>query len=170
VTARQPEPFAARLHVVPRVIRPVQAALVRLFRRYFERAPGWVLLTTTGRKSGLPREVLLPCERSRDAMIVISTYGWRSNWIRNIRRDARVGVTCAGWVLGARAEIVEDLDEKRAVVSTHPFCPAAPFGIVNFLHRTLLRPIWVPFLRWWVKSRPIVVIRPEGVDARGLHS
>ena len=166
VTAPRPEPIAARLHFIPRAIRPVQAALVRLFRRYFERAPGWVLLTTTGRKSGLPREVLLPCERSRDALIVISTYGWQSNWIRNIRHDARVGVTCAGWVLEARAEVIQDLDAKRDVVSTHPFCPAAPFGVVNLLHRTLLRPIWVPFLRWWVKSRPVIVIRPE----RGVHS
>jgi F420H(2)-dependent quinone reductase len=60
---------------------------VRLLRRYFERAPGWVLVTTRGRKTGLPREVLLPCERSADAIVVISTYGWRSNWIRNMRKD-----------------------------------------------------------------------------------
>jgi hypothetical protein len=32
---------------------------------------------------------------------------------------------------------------------------------VNFVHRTLLRPLWVPFLRWWVTNRPVVIIRPE---------
>jgi deazaflavin-dependent oxidoreductase (nitroreductase family) len=154
-----PEPFAARLHFIPRGIRPLQGAIVRLFRRYFERAPGWVLLTTTGRRTGLPREVLLPCERWRDGLIVISTYGWRSDWIRNLRRDSRVRITCAGWVLGAEAEIVEDLAAKRALVSAHPFFPPAPFAILNLLHRTLLRPLWLPFLRWWVKSRPVVVIR-----------
>ena len=37
--------------------------IIKTFRRYFERAPGWVILTTRGRKTGLPREVLLPCER-----------------------------------------------------------------------------------------------------------
>jgi deazaflavin-dependent oxidoreductase (nitroreductase family) len=146
---------------VPRAIRPLQAALVRVFRRYFERAPGWVLLTTTGRVTGLPREVLLPCERSGDALLVISTYGWESDWIRNIRRDPRVLVTCAGWVLRARAEVVEDLARKRAIVSARPFFPAAPFAVLNFLHRTLFRPIWVPFLRWWVTARPVVLIRPE---------
>ena len=164
------EPFAARLHFIPLAIRPVQGAIVRLFRRYFERAPGWVLLTTTGRKSGLPREVLLPCERLRDALFVISTYGSHSNWMRNIRRDPRVTVTCAGWVLDARAEIVDDLDAKRDIVSTQPFFPVAPFGILNVLHRTLLRPIWVPFLRWWVKSRPVIVIRPEGRSVQELGS
>jgi hypothetical protein len=84
---RLAEPFAARLHFVPRSIRGLQAAVVRLFRQYFERAPGWVPLTTVGRRTGLPREVLLPCERFRDGLIVISTYGWRSDWIRNIGRD-----------------------------------------------------------------------------------
>ena len=154
-------PFAARLHWIPRAIRPVQAAIVRLFRGYFERAPGWVLLTTTGRRSGLAREVLLPCERTRDALIVISTYGWQSNWIRNLRRNPRVRVTCAGWVLPAEAEVLEDIEAKRALVSAHPFFPPAPFAVLNFLHRTLLRPLWIPYLRWWVTSRPVVVIRPR---------
>lgn len=157
----RPEPFAARLHFIPRAIRGLQGAIVRLCRRYFERAPGWVLLTTIGRRTGLPREVLLPCERSRDALIVLSTYGWRSDWMRNIRRNPRVQVTCAGWVLRARAEIIEDRAAKRALVSAHPFFVPAPFAVLNFLHRTLLRPLWIPFLRWWVKSRPVVVIRLE---------
>ena len=155
------EPFAARLHFLPRSIRPLHAAMVRLLRRYFERAPGWVLLTTTGRRTGLPREVLLPCERSRDTLIVISTYGSQSDWIRNIRRDPRVQVTCAGWVLRAQAEIVEDIEAKRALISAHPFFPLAPFAVLNLLHRTVLRPVWLPFLRWWVTLRPVVVIRPE---------
>jgi len=155
------EPFGSRLHFIPRAIRPLQGALVRVCRRYFERAPGWVLLTTTGRRSGLPREVLLPCERTGDALYAISTYGRRSDWIRNIARDPRVRVTCAGWVLEARAEIVDELERKRALVSAHPFFPAAPFGVLNLLHRTVLRPLCVPFLRWWVSNRPVVVIRPS---------
>ena len=156
------QPFAARLHFLPRAIRPIQTTIVRVFRRYFEQAPGWVLLTTTGRRTGLPREVLLPCERTRDLMIVISTYGFESDWIRNLRRDPRVTVTCSGWVLPARAEIVEDLAAKRALVLAHPFFPPAPFGVLNFLHRTVLRPLTLLFLRWWVTRRPVVVIRPEG--------
>ena len=156
---RRAEPFAARLHFVPRSIRPLQAAIVRLLRRYFEHAPGWVLMTTVGRKTGLPREVLLPCERFRDGLIVISTYGSKSDWIRNIRRDPRVYVTCAGWVLHAQAEIVHDLAAKRSLISAHPFFAPAPFAVLNFLHRTVLRPVWLPFLRWWVTRRPVVVIR-----------
>ena len=159
---QRPEPFAARLHFIPRVvIKPLQSALVRILRRYFEQAPGWVLLTTTGRKTGLPREVLLPCERFAGGLIVMSTYGTRSDWMRNLARDPRVRVTCAGWVVDAHAEIVDDLAERRALVSAHPFCAPAPFGWVNFLHRTLLRPLTVAFLRWWVSNRPVVVVRPR---------
>jgi len=163
---RRVEPFAARLHVIPRIIiKPVQTALVRMFRRYFEQAPGWVVMTTTGRRSGFPREVLLPCERWAEGMLVISTYGNRSDWMRNIRRNPRVLVTCAGWMVAAEAEIVEELDAKRALVDAHPFCAPAPFGLINFLHRTLLRPLTCAFLRWWVNNRPVVVIRPQRAAA-----
>ena len=75
--------------------------MVWLFRRYFERAPGWVLLTTTGRRTGLPREVLLPCERFPGALLLISTYGSRSDWIRNIRRNPQPWIHA--YFQGARA-------------------------------------------------------------------
>ena len=154
-------PFAARLHFVPRLLRRPQGALVRWFRRYFERAPGWVLLTTRGRKTGIPREVLLPCERFRDGLLVISTYGLQSDWIRNIRQEPRVTVTAAGWVLPARAEIIDELARKRELVAAHAFFPALPIGVLNLRHRTLLKPLWIPFLRWWVTARPVVLIRTE---------
>jgi len=136
---------------------------VRLFRHYLERAPGWVLLTTTGRKTGLPREVLLPCERSPEAVIVISTYGWRSHWIRNLKRDPRVRITAGGWVLCGRAEVIEDLERKHAIVEADPFFPPAPFAVVHAVLRTLLRPLLIVFLRRWVSPRPIVLIRPEAI-------
>ena len=156
------EPFAARLHFVTRVTNRIQTYLVRALRRYFERAPGWVLLTTHGRKTGLPREVLLPCERFDGGLIVISTYGLRSNWIRNIERDAAVTVSCAGWVLPARAEIIDDLEAKRALVSAHPFFAPLPMMPINTLHITLLRGLTVAFLRRWVTHRPVVLVRHQG--------
>ena len=157
------EPFAARLHFIPRALRAPQNAIVRIFRRYFECAPGWVLLTTTGRTTGLPREVLLPCERYSEGLIVISTYGWRSHWIRNISHQPEVRVTCGGWVLSGRAEIVVDPQRKLALISANPFFPAAPFVIVHAVLRTLLRPLLVFLLQRWVAPRPIVLIRPRSL-------
>ena len=106
----------------------------------------------------LPREVLLPCERFDACVLVISTYGQRSNWIRNILRHPEVQVTCAGRTLAGRAEIVAALDRKQALVSARPFFVPFPTHFLNVLHRTLLRPLWVPFLRWWVRYRPVVII------------
>jgi deazaflavin-dependent oxidoreductase (nitroreductase family) len=154
------EPLAAHLHFIPRALRRPQNALVRILRRYFEQAPGWVLLTTRGRKTGLPREVLLPCERTPEGLIVISTYGWRSNWIRNIQHDANVTITAGGWVLSGRAELVELLERKIDLVSRYPFFPAAPFAPIHAVLRTLLRPVLVLFLRRWIRPRPLVVVHP----------
>jgi deazaflavin-dependent oxidoreductase (nitroreductase family) len=155
------EPFAARLHFIPRALRAPQNAMVRILRRYFETAPGWVLLTTTGRVTGLPREVLLPCQRYSEGLIVISTYGWRSHWIRNLSHEPEVRVTCGGWVLSGRAEVVEDRELKLSLISANPFFPAAPFAPVHAVLRTVLRPFLVFLLRRWVEPRPIVLIRPE---------
>jgi len=158
-----PPPFAARLHFIPRLLRRPHALLIRVLRGYFEGAPGWVLLTTRGRRTGLPREVLLPCARTEDAIVVISTYGDRSDWIRNLRKDPRVRVTCASHPLPARAEVIEDVARKRTLVSEHPFFPAAPFALVHAVALTVLRPLLVFFLRRWVTPRPVVVLRLESV-------
>jgi len=155
------EPWAAQLHFLPRALRGVHAVLIATLRGYFTRAPGWVLLTTRGRKTGLAREVLLPCARSNGDIIVLSTYGWQSDWMKNLRHDPKVQVTHRGRVLPARAEVVEDVDRKRAIVSAHPFCPAAPFLIVHAVALTVFRPFVILFLRHWVRPRPVVLLHVE---------
>jgi deazaflavin-dependent oxidoreductase (nitroreductase family) len=152
------EPFAAKLYFIPRAIRRLQAALVKVLRGYFSHASGWVLLGTIGRRSGLPRETLLPCVRAEGEIILISTYGWRSDWIRNLRKNPAVKVTREGAVVSGRAEVIEDLARKRAIVSEHPFVPPAPFKIVHAVALGVLRPIVVAGLQRWVSARPVVVI------------
>jgi deazaflavin-dependent oxidoreductase (nitroreductase family) len=151
------EPHFARLHFIPRAMRRPQNALVRAMRGYFSRAPGWVLLTTIGRRTGAPRETLLPCARTESEIIVISTYGWRSDWIRNLRSNPSVRVTRDGTVVPGRAEIVEDAASKRAVVTAHPFVPLAPFRIVHTLALDVFAPVTTGILRRWVIARAIVV-------------
>ena len=153
------EPFAARLHFIPRRMRRVQAAIVNARRDYFSHAPGWVLLTTTGRRTRLSREMLLPCARSENCIFLISTYGWQSDWFRNLRKNPEVKVTCNGIVIPGRAEVIEDLDQKLRIVSEHPFVAPAPFGFVQAIALTpALRPLVVAGLRRWVTPRPVVVI------------
>jgi deazaflavin-dependent oxidoreductase (nitroreductase family) len=156
------EPLAARFHFVVRRLRGVHAFLIGALRGYFTRAPGWVLLTTRGRRTGLPREVLLPCTRFDGTVLVMSTYGERSDWMRNLRHDPRVRVTQRGRVIDARAEVVEELDRKRALVTAHPFFAPAPFALVHVVALTVLRPFLILFLRRWVRPRPVVLFHTGG--------
>jgi deazaflavin-dependent oxidoreductase (nitroreductase family) len=146
------------LHVLTPLWRRPQRAFVALFRRYFERAPGWVVLTTRGRRTGLPREVLLPCRRIENDVLVLSAYGYRADWMRNALNDPTVRVTCNGRERRARAEIIEEVSRKRALLWRDPFLLPAPFAIVQALSWTLLRPVFFALAWPIVASRPLVLM------------
>jgi len=56
-----------------------------------------VLLEHRGRRSGKIRQVVLETlSVDHTALHLISGYGWRAQWLRNIEADPRVRVTC-GW-------------------------------------------------------------------------
>jgi deazaflavin-dependent oxidoreductase (nitroreductase family) len=156
------EPWAARLHFVARAIRPAQEALVSLFRRDVERSPHWVLLTTRGRRTGLPREVLLPCARAGTRVLVVSTYARRSAWIRNLEACPDVELTSGGEKVAGRAEIVDDVARKHALAAELPFLPLAPIGLAQSLARGALRGPAVAWLQRWVTPRPVVLIEVSG--------
>lgn len=156
------EPWAARLHFVARAIRPSQEALVSLLRRDVERSPHWVLLTTRGRKTGLPREVLLPCARDGKRVLVVSTYARRSAWIRNIEACPDVELTMRGKKVAGRAEIIDDVARKQALAAAMPFVPLAPIGLAQSLARGALRGPTVAWLKQWVTPRPVVLIEIAG--------
>jgi deazaflavin-dependent oxidoreductase (nitroreductase family) len=155
-TSSSKEPFAARLHFVPRLVNLVQRPLVRLRRPWLERSPHWVLLGTRGRRTGLPRETLLPCLRRGTVVVVISTYGHRADWLRNLRRDPVVSFTAGGGRCMGRAEIVEDLAAKAELVRGYRVFLPFPSGLTN----ALLGPLAGPLLPRWVRTRPVVVLRP----------
>ncbi len=152
------EPRAAKLHFITWPMNRINAARIRLAAGYYRRSPGWVVLTTTGRRTGLPRQTLLPCGRRNGEVVVVSTYGWRSDWIRNLRKDPRVTVTREGRVVSGTAEVVEDLERKRKIISEAPFI-IPPFAIARAIALGPLRAVTTAFLRRWVTSRPVVVIR-----------
>jgi len=89
---------------------------------------------------------------------VVSTYRWRSDWIRNLRKNPEVKVTRDGAEVSGIAEVVEDLERKRRIISENPFM-IPPFAIVRAIAFGPMRPVTTAFLRRWVTSRPIIVIR-----------
>ena len=66
---------------------------------------GPVVLETTGRRSGLPREVPVLATRVGDTLNV-STVRSDSQWLRNIEADDRVGV----WLGGQRRDATASVD------------------------------------------------------------
>ncbi|MFL5885749.1 MAG: nitroreductase family deazaflavin-dependent oxidoreductase [Thermoleophilaceae bacterium] len=77
-------------------------------------APWWVLLETTGRRSGLPRRV--PLARGPidgDIAWLIAVHGERAGFVRNIAADPRVRLKLGGRWRTGRASIVP-FDEQVA--------------------------------------------------------
>ena len=74
-----------------------------------QRASGLVLLlTTTGRKSGLPRQTRLQYEKEEGVIYVAAARGQQADWFRNILANPRVEVQLEGQSLRGLAEPITD--------------------------------------------------------------
>ena len=82
--------------------------------------PGLVLLETTGRRTGLPRRVLLGGRRTNGSVWVVAAHASKSAKVRNLRADPHVRVRVQGrWQTGV-AHIVPDDDARRRAVQVSP--------------------------------------------------
>jgi deazaflavin-dependent oxidoreductase (nitroreductase family) len=92
-----------------RVLNPV----VRPLLERGWRVPGYVLLETTGRRSGLPRRTPVGATLAGETLWFVSEHGRRSAYVRNIEADPRVRVRVRGsWRTGT-AQLLPD-DDPRA--------------------------------------------------------
>jgi len=67
-----------------------------------------LLLTTTGRKSGLPRVTPLQYECIDGDYYLGAARGLRADWVRNIQADPRVSVRVKRLCFDGQAEIITD--------------------------------------------------------------
>jgi deazaflavin-dependent oxidoreductase (nitroreductase family) len=67
-----------------------------------------LLLTTTGRKSGLPRQTRLQYEKEEGVIYVAAARGQQADWFRNILANPRVEVQFEGQSLRGLAEPITD--------------------------------------------------------------
>ena len=73
------------------------------------RLPFHTLLETTGRVSGLPRRTPLGGRRVGDVFWLVSEFGERSQYVRNIKADPRVRVRLRGrWHTGTARLLPDD--------------------------------------------------------------
>ncbi|BET49465.1 nitroreductase/quinone reductase family protein [Streptomyces tendae] len=85
-------------------------AFQRRLNAVVRRLPGQTLLETTGRVSGLPRRTPVGGRREGDSFWLVSEFGERSQYIRNIRADPRVRVRVRGRWYAGTAHLLPDDD------------------------------------------------------------
>ncbi|TJZ58867.1 nitroreductase family deazaflavin-dependent oxidoreductase [Streptomyces piniterrae] len=99
--------------------RAVTSFQRRIGNPILTRLPHQTLLETRGRKSGLPRRTPIGGRRIGREFWLVSEYGEKSQYVRNIQADPRVRVRVKGrWYTGT-AHLVPQ-DDARARLRTLP--------------------------------------------------
>jgi deazaflavin-dependent oxidoreductase (nitroreductase family) len=84
-------------------------AFQRKLNAVMRRLPLQTLLETTGRASGLPRRTPVGGRRVGDSFWLVSEFGERSQYVRNIKADPRVRVRIRGrWHTGTAHLLPDD--------------------------------------------------------------
>ncbi|MEU0949338.1 nitroreductase/quinone reductase family protein [Streptomyces canus] len=84
-------------------------AVQRLLNPVMRRLPLQTVLETTGRVSGLPRPTPVGGKRVGDSFWLVSEFGERSQYVRNIKADPRVRVRIRGrWHTGTAHLLPDD--------------------------------------------------------------
>jgi deazaflavin-dependent oxidoreductase (nitroreductase family) len=101
--------FRAVNFVQGRLLNPVVRAVLRRVT-----IPGWALLETTGRTSGLPRTTPVGDGLAGSTFWIVSEHGRRAAYVRNIEADPRVRVQVRGrWRTGTAHLMPEDDPRER---------------------------------------------------------
>jgi deazaflavin-dependent oxidoreductase (nitroreductase family) len=87
--------------------------LVRSAARAGVPLPGYVILETTGRKSGQPRQVPVGKSLDGDTLWVVAEHGARAAYVRNIQANPRVRVRLGRRWRAGTAHVLSD-DDWRA--------------------------------------------------------
>ncbi|KAF0107180.1 MAG: hypothetical protein FD146_2021 [Anaerolineaceae bacterium] len=80
----------------------------------------WMLITTTGRKSGKPRQVIVDVvdyDKETNTFYVEAAYGHRADWVRNIQANPDFRAQVGKRKFAARAEFLpSEIAEEKLVV------------------------------------------------------
>jgi len=126
-------------------LKPFNTRMVENYKN--GKGPGGVvlLLTTTGRKSGLPRSTPLQYEELNGMIYVASARGQQSDWFRNILADPNVHVQIQQREFDALAEPITD-----------------PVRIADFLEERLRRhPVMVRLIMCLFDGLPLRATRTD---------
>ncbi len=129
-------------------------------------ALGWLpflVLTTKGRKSGLPRHVLVEYRRHGSKYYVVSGWGDSTDWYRNIEQEPRVSIQQGGQIIDARAQLVDDPAE--ALRALYMFSRNSPIYEMLFARMSSARAADLNTLTEVVDEFTVVRLEPSGEEA-----
>ena len=91
---------------------PPNRLMVRLYRLGLGLLAGRtiLLLTTTGRRSGLPRVTPLQYEKVNGEIVVACGFGRQSDWVRNLQNDPHAQVQIRMHKFSVVAEVITDAE------------------------------------------------------------
>jgi deazaflavin-dependent oxidoreductase (nitroreductase family) len=72
----------------------------------------YLYLTTTGRRSGLPRQIEIWFTRHRGCYYLVAEHGREARWVQNIRADSAVRVRVGRRTFRGRARVVDARAER----------------------------------------------------------
>jgi len=95
----------------------------------------WMILTTRGRKSGLPRHAVLEYRRHGSKYYVISGWQDRPNWVQNLSNDPIVTIQDGRQTRHGKAHIVADSSEAwRAIYKFRYNAPLMEWILLKVSH------------------------------------
>jgi deazaflavin-dependent oxidoreductase (nitroreductase family) len=74
----------------------------------------FLYLTTTGRVTGLPREIEIWFVESKGKLYVLAEHFHETQWVKNIARDSRVRVRLGDHEFDANARILDEQRDRAA--------------------------------------------------------
>jgi deazaflavin-dependent oxidoreductase (nitroreductase family) len=110
-----------KYHAVRSVQRRLMNPLVRGTLSRGWRIPGYALLETTGRQSGLPRRTPVGDGLDGDTFWIVAEHGRRADYVRNIEAERRVRVLVRGrWRSGTAVPLPgDDPRERQRTLGRH---------------------------------------------------
>lgn len=146
--------------IIWRLMRRLNPRAVANFRRGIGPGGMVLLLTTTGRKSGLPRLTPLQYELVEGVYYVASARGSQADWFRNVQAHPQVEVEVSGQRFGGWAETITDPAQianfLQLRLERHPFA----MGILMRLEGLPLKYSRLD-LEKFASHKSLAAIRPE---------
>ena len=150
-----------------RIMRGMNRRVARLIARGLGPRQLVLVLTTTGRKSGLPRPTPLQFEEIDGAYYVGSARGERADWYRNVLADPCVQVQARGRNFPAFAETVDDAERVADFLAIRLKRRPVMIGLVMRLEGLPLRYRRADLVRF-AREKTLVILHPAAERSEPL--